>query len=74
MHMSRRDVCQAVESLFKPGTKVSLKKSPPGRGAVGRKIRPVPKSRRVMWFKLIFELPDRHVCMAVVLFTKKDVK
>ena len=60
-------MCQAVESLFKPGTKVSLKKSPPGRGAVGRKIRPVPKSHRVMWFKLIFELPDRHVCMAVFI-------
>lgn len=73
MHMSRRDVCQAVESLLEPDTR-SIKKSPSGRGAVGRKIRPVPKSRRVMWFKLIFELPDRHVCMAVVLFTKKDVK
>lgn len=58
-------MCQAVESLLEPDTQ-SINKSPPGRGAVGRKIRPVPKSRRVMWFKLIFELPDRHVCMTVV--------
>ena len=65
--MSRRDACQAVESLLEPGTECAAK-SPPGRGAVGRKIRPVPKSHRVMWFKLIFELPDRHVCMAVVSF------
>ena len=59
----------AVESLFKPDTNVSLK-SPPGRGAGDIYNTGNRKIARVTWFKLIFELPDRHVCMTVVFFNK----